>query len=356
MDQPDVLLEEMVPPTIKIDLEEQREIARLARRLRPDNPVRQIAFALLERNTVEEETLAPLLKTLKAPLEDRWRERTVAAWAVGQWPLKAEQKAEVTDILGRIIMNRQLGRTDRFVLRLVFAIVRTALCSLVTVAACGFVLLSGALWRGSGILTLLAILLAGVSFILLACMPFLSFALDVHKNHQVRQLAVRSLGRLRQPLSTGVLANTIMDRNDNVSAEAIRAFRNILPLLSSTQYGQHDRETVPALCKLLFFYHCRPILRPFVVEAIGMIGGGEAVKPIEFVARTEKGTGSGKIAERILPILRERQQRENDPKRLVRAASAPDEPASLLLRPAQDSGSAEAHLLLRPIASDEDTR
>ena len=70
-------------------------------------------------------------------------------------------------------------------------------------------------------------------------------------------------------MSIGVLAHAIMDINDRVSGEATRALRDMLPTLSPAQYGVHDRETVPALCRLLSSYHYHPFLRPSVVEAIG---------------------------------------------------------------------------------------
>jgi hypothetical protein len=363
MSEASVLIKDAAPSEELANIEERKEITHLARRLPRHNAVRQIAFGLLEGRSVDGETRKPLVSALLTPDETRWRERAVAAWAVGQIPLNGPERLEMAGLLGRIVTNRQLGPSDRLVMRAVLRTVLSGLTALLLYSLFDFshwgigVLFPGMVNSGIDLFISIIMILFFVGILILSLtMPFSSFFVDACCNNSVRCHAARSLGRLKDPLSIGVLATAAMFFSDSIGYVSMRELRRILPLLTPEQYGQHDRETVPALCKLLIAHHVHPAIVPSIVEALGKIGDGRAVKPVEKIAKSAAGTPLGEAAERVLPILRERQQRENDPLRLVRAASAPSDFTNHLLRPAQDSGSSEARLLLRSSVPDEEER
>lgn len=350
------------------DLTERKEILHLARRLPRRSAVRQFAFALLLERPHEAGSVQPLLKALSNPSEGRWRERAVAAWALGRARLAPPMRAEAAQSLGAVVMNSHLGLGERLSMRVLRALSRyfifilgvSLLESIVNTSHLLGRLDDGFLWElpSSSPIPILSLITWFIVSLLwigflggMSVLPFYSIALDARRNNRTRYLSVRSLGRLAQPLSVGTLAMAVMDSNVQVSKEAVSAVQEVLPTLSAEQYGLHDRDTVPRLCQLVSSEMYAPVSWLQILAALAKIGDGRAIPAIEWIIKHHGRDEIGRAAAEALPILRERQQRENDSARLVRAASAPDDAASRLLRPAQDSVDASPDLLLRPVSS-----
>src|SRR5579871_5772358 len=90
-----------------------------------------------------------------------------------------------------------------------------------------------------------------------------------------------------------------------------------------------------------------------VLDALSKVGDGRAVTSVERVAAHGRTAPLREAAQRVLPILQERRQRERDAARLLRAADAPHMPDDVLLRPAQSTGRIDPELLLNAIRTIE---
>lgn len=343
------------------------KIRRLARRLPRRNPVRQFTFALIEGKARCAGRIQPLLDALARPSDGCWRERAVAAWAVGAADLTPEEKAAAASRLDRIVTNRQMTERKRAVTRSVRILVRYLLFFLVMAlmneAPKHLSLLiypqDDAFWAPSEdspypLLSKTVIFILATQYLVFPFftifLPFISIGLDERRNSQVRLQAVRALGRLKQPLSFGALVLALQD-TFSFQNEVLFSIDRILPTLAQEQYGAHNREAIPVLCRMLSDVSTSALPWSTIMKVLEKIGDKQAIPRLEWIVKTHAGDEVGRAAEKILPTLRERQRQENDPKRLVRAAGAPSEPSTLLLRPVQGSGSAEEHLLLRSISA-----
>jgi hypothetical protein len=86
-----------------------------------------------------------------------------------------------------------------------------------------------------------------------------------------------------------------------------------------------------------------------VLEALGRVGDGRAVLPVERLEKKGRTAQIRRAAAAILPILRDRQDKENAHATLLRASTTPNDAPNVLLRPAhfvQDGSPLE---LLRPV-------
>jgi hypothetical protein len=189
--------------------------------------------------------------------------------------------------------------------------------------------------------------------------PLVLYTLFVDSRvNTVRAAAATALGRLQIPEAVGEVAAAVHDSPGTrqtpgtglVREAALNALPFLLDALTTHYYGRLPDQAIANLCRLLEHPNDRLILD--VLEALGRVGGGSAVEPVERVARRGRAY-TRQTAERILPVLRERQRREREAATLLRPSIAPDDPSQVLLRPAQDTGQADVNLLLRPSSGDE---
>lgn len=341
----------MIPPPI--EQTEREEVRKLARRLRRSDPVRQIAFALLTEGPEEICSAHPLINALMNLSEVRWRERAVAAWALGRVSLEESQKEEVVRLLCCVAANEQMGAGKRLLKRSVRAVLWTSLYGLLPFGVDQLLVhLSkfedpDSLMPSPGFLYLLltywGLCLLALTF------PFASLFLDYNRNLKVRKYSIRSLCRLGSPASIGTLAGLIKKPDMIVSAESETALKHLLPYLTPEHYPDYSDAT-PHLCRLLGGADWPFSLQ--VLEALEKIGDGRAVEVIERLTKRGLHWKVQEEAERILPLLQERQRKEKDPRRLVRAADIP-EGLSTLLRPAAGNSPSEPQAFLRAVSLSE---
>ncbi len=175
---------------------------------------------------------------------------------------------------------------------------------------------------------------------------------------KVRRAAIEALGKLAAPESAAIIATAYFDRWVTVQRSAARALEAVLPALTTAHYGQTQAETTPALCRVLEQTAFRAngvseALPLALVEALGRAGDGRALAMVARVASEAQWGHVREAAERVLPVLRERQRQETDSGTLLRG-SAPNAGASdTLLRPAGSSSDTTApEQLLRASVSD----
>jgi len=339
-------------------LEETLPIERLLKRLKRSWFMHAVPGSLVGPEPLSWRAVRFLQEVLANFSDKRWQERTVAAWALGRNRIPPELEEEVTAALSEVLDNRDArllipSRTWRW-------IKRTYGIYLISVLACLMAFWLGDAFERFSLFEAAMVgsfLLAGIAALCSAPLVLpLGFWMDARYADSVRIAAATALGRLCRPESVGVLAKALFDRNRKVREAAESAFRVVLPTLTPEHYGRLGEDAVLHLCRALNYQemqlHGFPADKERLVyhllEALEKVGGGSAVQPVEEIAEYGQTTCIQEKARQILPILRERQRRENEPKVLLRATSMPADAPAQLLRPALSSEAGPPAQLLRP--------
>lgn len=320
--------------------EEIGRIRRLVSRLSRRSAVRQCAERLLEEGPQPIEDVQPLLSALTRR-GGRRKEREVAAWIFGQAQLTPEQRSMCAATLARVLEKRLKPGDARFIGRWA--------CRTILVGALltYFLLYSGFPFEETPppwAYVLAFLCFAGVLSLFLS--PFVlpaSLAIDYYRGTRLRTL-VTALGNLGAPGSLGTLALACL--STPLGKEAAQGLRHVVGQLTREHYGQLGSQTVPSLCRLLHHPNQRIILD--ALEALGKVGDGRAVLPVEgLLDPLFRPRAVGTSAQRILPILQERQRLENTSATLLRASTVPEPSPDVLLRPAAETSDVASEELLR---------
>ncbi len=190
----------------------------------------------------------------------------------------------------------------------------------------------------------LLILLAVFSGLTIPFTLPLSLHLD---NRKMARLcpAVIALGHLRAPESIVTLAGAVTYKP--LRTAATPALEQALAALTPDHFGALHSQTVPNLRAALDIADER--LQATILEGLRHIGDGRAIRAVQRLA------DMGSIfAREILPILKARQEQENQSTMLLRAASAGTSASGHLLRPAGAASATDPQELLRAAAPEED--
>jgi hypothetical protein len=320
---------------------EEERIFRLAEGLLPDNSTRQIALQYLRYRTWPEDTVEHLMQALLISSGFRWKEQELAITLLGHFTLTTEEQAQVSPSLCRILTKKQW---DNYIL-LYFT--RVAMMGIITTP---FVYLwTGIPWEAAGLIwTLLS---SGLLWSL-PMLPISSALEDTHLN-RLRAAALRTCGRLQITGAIDMVAEMLFEGAGGqqtlgclqVREAAAEALPSILAALTPEHYGRLPIEAMPKLCRTL--YHPDDSLVMRVLEALEIVGDGRAVTDVERMVTRGRTPQLRTEAARILPVLKERQSRENAPFVLLRASAAPAETPDILLRPALNAPATEPQELLR---------
>ncbi|HLK57208.1 MAG TPA: hypothetical protein VKU00_11615 [Chthonomonadaceae bacterium] len=327
------------------------EIHDLIGRLPKESPIREWAMGLLIGITPPEESIPVFIEILERQPGGLWwnlstlrlwREQAVAAWALGQVSLTPEQTdAAVTALV------RMLWRTPSDKNSLLRAGLVSVVLGLITAVFGGLIAVFARFFPTAAFMTLVVIVCGWV--------VSLTQCTQVEHNHQrvVQRFAAISLGKLPTLLSIEALIATALETGLGLRGVARETLVRVLPELTSAYYGHLRPLTVPNLCRLL--QSGGPALVKQVLIALGKVGDGRALRPVEALAKQQNGSPLRNIIEEVLPILQERKRMEDAPRNLLRASDQPFATLEVLLRPAMDTGEAQPEQLLRTaITTDSD--
>jgi hypothetical protein len=283
-------------------LEANTEVISLIERLKFGSPVRRIAEAIVQGTLRLDENIQPLFAALANPRGRSWREREVAAWALGQIPLDAQERDAAAGMLLDILeganrepMGQRVGR---------------------------------ALVRGIPLIIFCLILDINVNPgpIFTTIFPFLWIvgSLQYQKGctNLVRARAAETLGRLRVPETVAGLATALFDRNSRVREAAAAALHEVLPTVTPNEYGLFGVNAVASLGRAL--NHADSLLVFKVLEALEKVGTSHAIPYVEKVAVQGRTIRLRDAAQSTLYMLQQRKQAETESQTLMRAASGPD--------------------------------
>ena len=172
---------------------------------------------------------------------------------------------------------------------------------------------------------------------------------DLAQNEEVQITATKTLGKLQAPGSVGALAQAARWTNPCATI-AQDALTRLLPTLTEAHYGRLPKDATPELCALLLDSNIEMKLKWLILEALGKMGDGRAVEPMQKFAQSAQTPKLRELADSILPVLLARREQENAASTLLRHSSAPPVAASQLLRAASASAATPPELLLRPSA------
>lgn len=311
---------------------------------------------------LDAEKFSAVLAALCNPAPHSWREQMLCAWLLGHAPLTSEQQAEAARELGKVARNRYAPKGEQFRAPLRMAGMWSLPCSAVGAAAITLQVFIPSIINKPMVVDIWVFLFMSVVtffallipvFGVLACLEGIA---NVHRLNRVRIAAILALARLQTPYAVGSLARATLNAIPAIRSVAEESLRVCLPQITSEHYARLDADTVPALCRLLnvkkerlFANHAHTEqLVLGVLEALGKIGDGSAVRPVESVAEDGWTDAVRNMARDILPILRERQQQENDPRLLLRGSTPPQTGSYQLLRPTSDTSHTPPEQLLRP--------
>ncbi len=300
------------------------------------------------------------LTALCNPAPSAWRERMYCAWLLGHAPLTPAQQLEATRALGSEVQFRYVSRYDRF--RAHLRRVEYQTLPLAVISALWITLpiirhgthhhttldLSTSVFMVAGMFLALYVSLFPSVFLL-------SALLNMRRVNSVRVAAILALARLRAPEAIGPLSRAALDVSHGIRVVAEESLRQCLPQITPDHYGRLDADTVPALCKLLDVkkerlfaghLHTEQLVLD-VLDALGKIGDGSAVRHVESVAEDGWTSSARDAARQILPLLRQRQQQENELRLLLRGSTPPPTSPDQLLRPTLPTPHTAPELLLR---------
>jgi len=159
--------------------------------------------------------------------------------------------------------------------------------------------------------------------------------------------AARALTKMSDPRSLPCVIEAAFGANRR-QGEARRTLLALLPLLDAQAYGLLPAES---LHRLYFALGNAPLSQELtlaIVRSLEWVGTGQAVAPVQRLVKRGATAEIRSEAERILPCLLWRQQRETESTILLRAASRPSVGAEQLLRPAAAATDVAPEQLLRP--------
>jgi hypothetical protein len=186
-------------------------------------------------------------------------------------------------------------------------------------------------------------------------MPMLPFSYleEVSRWNRVRAAAAAALGRLRAKECVDLLAqHSVRDNYAELTVAACGALESVIPYLEESDSVALHIDTVPNLCRIALHSSVFRLDCFELVHALGKVGDGRAIPPVERLAKRGVTSAIRAEAERVLPILKERLRKEREASSLLRASLAPDSPTDILLRPAQDVGASDPQQLVRSVESD----
>ncbi len=330
--------------------DERKQGQKFARVVSRKKRTRQIAINLLAGLAPSSGDSKFLIELLQKPSGFRWREARLAAWLLGFVPEGDAQRTAVVKTLADDLKKLHWSNLIKMFL------IRQAL--FVTPLTLWFAWL----FHNDSVLPmspmlLLAFLLANL------CVVLPNYLLirgpDDWTYSLLRRVAAQSLGRLEMPEAAAALAAATNDYPMMDSSVGWRKVRRIarenLPRVLATLRPEHYLQLDPAIVpNLTLLTNDRDEnLALLALDALGKVGDGRAVLPVQRIAEKHSSPRRREIAHAILPLLYYRQQQENSYTHLLRASDAPVGPDTLL-RAASGPSDAAPETLLRPSSFDLD--
>ncbi len=342
---------ESVLPVLPRDTE-RTLVAPLLRRLRRSRFLKNCPGPLKEDTALMQSTADYLLHTLRHTGLTKWKERLIAAWALGSLPSHhayREEAAEHLEYLVKVPHKDILVPKKKRMVKVWWAfftaaIFPLAIYQLSPTAVIRFDIIGNDLdIQPVALLILMTVILSVLGSTLLAIISLPAFvALDAMRANLIRSRALLTLGRWRDARHLPVILRGYLGLSSRVSRAASIALMESLPLLTVEDFGNMPGSFGPDLCRAISICEARVIIHDergldleyLLLAAIGKVGDGRCIATVTTIADGRRTPRLQKLAESILPILRERERQRNEQSQLLRGSSSPPVTSDTLLRSA----------------------
>jgi len=330
--------------TSRPPIEEFNAHLSLLNRIPLTHPVRHLALAVSRGEDIP--TAQPFIDALLDPSPDRWNVRAVSAWALSRTNLSVEQADAATASLLDVLEN---ARPERFGFRLLRSLKRHAGISVAaSLAGTMFVLALLSLTQRyvqDPFFEVFFILGSMMATMALPLDIIASFLFDKSRDNHARAAAARALGVMKSPESAGVLAGALADRSRVVREEAADSLHDVLPLLTPEHYGLFGAESMQNLGRILHHPEAQLVCKS--LSALAIIGTSHAIPAVRRAAQSGRTMRLREAANEVLAVLEERQRHESRHDTLLRPTLSPEDPSSILMRPASSAPQPTSEILLR---------
>ncbi len=345
-------------------------------------PLHIVANRFSKGLSLDEFHFETLLQNLQNPSATRWRRRMLASWVLGNAPFNEEKSLQAVTALGESVEKSHkqdgVGVLARFLLRSSLYFILTMVVIYCIDGLFGFDI-HGMINRDnrfampyvnlwvevirrlnleplryhSSAWGVLAYFLLCASLISSPISLPLSLLLDKKRQTRVRREATLSLAQLGRVEALPYLLSAIRGAKGELHTEMLNAIGELLPRLTSEDYGRFRSDTVPNLCHLL--ERCSGDYQLKALQALGAIGDSRAIPAVRrlagvFAQDKSLYTSISKTAIEILPILEAREAQESHSRNLLRASQEPFAEKELL-RPSYAVAETQPETLLRPSES-----
>ncbi|MCX6380593.1 MAG: hypothetical protein NT023_14140 [Armatimonadetes bacterium] len=328
-------------PPAPLSYEEVEWAKRRCKTQKRPSPLRNMVERfLIEPSATGDEEASIAISSMVVVSAWSWRKHLLAMWALGRMPLSHHKKLQAIAALSDFLKKTTLPEFYKVAL--------SWWLSIAVLVGLWFGISSGAdSW-------LLLYLFLGS----LCSFPFVWLAASLWGDlrfNLLRATAVEALGLIALPEGTEAITRAMYETaavrqgsfDGRVRRAATVALPRVLASLTPEHYLEMGAGVVPNLSLLLD--HVKEPLQLQILEALGKMGDGRAVLPLQrFLVKT-KSLAARQAAQRILPILEKRQIHESAHNTLLRASSMPNDAASLLLRPSYGGYQDQTQQLLRPV-------
>lgn len=324
-------------------VEELDAIVQQVGRLSPGSVVRQIALQMMRGERVSR--VYPLLQALKDAAPARWREREVAAWALGRADFEPQDRETAVNALLETLEQQIREPVHRLLAR---TAARSAAAAILLQMLLLYLFGTPLGAPGEAMLILWALLFLFTFPVMITAISML----ESGRQDRIRSAAADSLGKLSDPESVGTLAGELFTGSAAVRAAAARALHRVLPTLTSEHYGALGPQSIANLGRALNHSDTQLVFK--VLSALERVGTSHAIPFVEKLRRDGRTTRLRDAAENTLATLYARQKQEQMRDTLLRVASSPYSSQNTLLRPARFTMSDNPEQLLRPSSSPEE--
>lgn len=306
---------------------------------------------------------------LMGHLEDQsdgaWKQRTIAAWAVGVMEIPPGERSRVISLLRNVLKDKRGITVANSISRLgvayarAFGVIYICIVSLILIFAafanCGGPIGLPGLVFGSAFVS------AFLSFWAIPIALPLSVSRDRERNQEARAMAAKSLLRLNAMEALPELLEGACAQTRKVATPCRMALRRMLPHVTEEHLVWMPLNAEELLSKLLMDFHrLEGDLGEIILNYLAAFGNGSSLRAVELYARKlaayapyPEEVQLQQKAEATAVLLRERLAASNARQELLRHSVHPTAQADELLRPAADTETTPAEQLLRPVENDE---
>jgi uncharacterized membrane protein YgcG len=293
-------------------------------------------FVLTPSQPISDAEHTILCSALQQYKAAHWKQNELLIEALGHCPQTPEQKRSGTETITKVMAIDSFPDFGRLVL--LWSGCVTVLCSI---------------WAKYSFpeMPLFAVLLIyGI------VLPFTYLVACVWADLTLNNLRVTAVGTLRllgipetvMPLAraTHNISYNRSSFTQRVRTAARPALLQALSTLTSEHYLRLSPDLVPSLCIVL--QKSEEGLSLEILHALEKMGDGRAVSVVERLTKKGKTPAVRSAAERLLPILQQRQLGEQAHSTLLRASHEPNDAPNMLLRPSQPHFDMPDYLLRVP--------